>query len=230
MSITKSNKQFCVNTSINSAINRIFLCLDKKSEKMATRKIEEAIKKDNKSGTKDSNNQAKDVFIELIVGEYLIENGYNVKYGVTLDGKTPDWYDSKALLLVEHTTIHAPNSIDEEFHTKGKVAYFPDNTPRAIKSLDNKKDTYSKIISKLNLRYVISIHGSFESLAEAKNCEEALQQNNFFQNNPHVSGVLFSEYGEPRYKFTYFKNPYALRPFNFPKTSTSFDLTSKHGS
>jgi len=176
---------------------------------------------------------------ELILGAYLISNGFKVRYDYLVEGKRPDWciLDDKSVItgVVELTNFHidkaTKNDIENQRRAKMSAWYWHDgkknNTERLVGRIREKAGEYKDLIAKLKVPYIIAAY----PLDEVVIFEEELYPPLFDEKiglpkeYPHVSGVLYITNG---YLFKYAQNPNALQKFDLP--SGFFSLAPEQGS
>lgn len=170
-------------------------------------------------------------FRELILGAFLHAAGFPARYEKRLLGKTPDWVivdaDGTPLAIVELVNIHIDFKTElylQKQRQRGAavMSYRRDgnaNNPlRLYKSLQKKAEDYQELVTDLNLPYVITAFGGFETAfdgADVLACVEE-EPGGLFALNPHVSGVLYFEENGGRYNFQYFGSPVSRRRLELP--------------
>jgi hypothetical protein len=157
---------------------------------------------------------ALNAFNEFIVGYQLFCAGIRIEYSKTVGVQTPDWVADAEKLLLEVFTINPGG----------------DSERRAADSMREKASKYRDIITANDYRFVLGVHGHFETAFDEYDCAQALVRSQNFPNDPadSISGVVyFAEThverhqlpsGEAKlkqgYRFEYIPNPAACRPFD----------------
>jgi hypothetical protein len=213
--------QIAGNQSVNQTI---YHCFEYISKNDAIR----FVTKFNKQ--KDNNTQVMHTFRELILGAYLNANGFNAKYELEIDKKTPDWCilnsNSIPVGIAECVNLEAniETSIDiaKQLSTKSHASYMQDahkdNTARLLDRIQEKAQTYHDLVIKNKIFYIIATFVAFELKIDFRNEVYPYlfgENGNLFQQNPEVSAVLcFAENG-PWYMFDNALNPQAVKPLFF---------------
>ena len=172
------------------------------------------------------------IFRELVLGAYLIKNGFNARYEYKNENKTPDWTiltEKKDILsIVELGNFHidkrTETEIEKKLKNKGEVACFwrdqnKDNLNRLEQFIVHKATIYKTLINNKQLPYVFSIFCDFRAAIDFEiDLVPCLvnANNGIFKFYPELSGVLFFENSNGSYNFLYKKNMHANNEFEIP--------------
>ena len=225
------------NPSINACIGECLQYLDEQDVVAIKRKI----KADSLNPDK---REFFHTFRELIVGSYLARRNHLVRWqkqhGVR--DLTPDWsilgLHENTTGLVEVMNFRADPQTEayvRDALDAGTTAAFPydaDKTEERLRSKLVDKLKYEALAESINVPYAIACFCFLENPVETEIVRRVLYstEHGLFRNSgdgvhPYVSGVAVfgtvERYEWPDsaalvYKFQYFPNPYAARPFAFP--------------
>lgn len=187
--------------------------------------------------------QVLHTFRELVLGSYLARNGFRVRAYQKYGGREPDWsilgQGGELLALIDIVNFHAGQKTETYVHktlAEGKVAA-PEideeaNSLRFYQSVKKKCTVYHDLIESRNIPYVIGFFPQFEIVVDRFQIMENLYSGDsgLFRSGddggyPNVSGLVnYPDLTLPdspnsvahAYRFEYFPNPYARRPFAFP--------------
>ena len=174
----------------------------------------------------EAGEQAAHTFRELILGVFLVKNGFVARYEVLIDGKTPDWTlygDSKEVLaVVEQITFHQAREIDDEMNQAVRAGsawcgWLPNNVSRLYQRLVAKAEAYEKLVNQHAASSIVSIFGEFNAVVETDELEETLLKaygGGIFTQAPSLSGVIYFQETAGIYGFKYFSNPSATCPLH----------------
>jgi hypothetical protein len=174
--------------------------------------------------------QVMHTFRELILGAYLHSIGFNIRYELRLQGKTPDWVitaeDGLPQAIIElmnfHLDLETSMEIKRQLQEKPVAGYWPDGnkniSERLYSCLATKAQTYLGLATESNLPYTIAIYCEPETTIEREEIRDCLedQQDGVFNLYPAVSGVLFFVELGGRYHFHFLANPHATRAWTIP--------------
>lgn len=211
--------------SVNAAIYRCFDFLSETDARAYVKKFAEQ---------PHDQDQVKHTLRELTVGAFLASHGLTVHSDRPIDGKTPDWSileNGRLKCLIEVATFHTSKATkDNAIHAEiGGVSwtfmYQPDHTERLRQKLESKSTAYKDIINNRNIPYVIGFHLDFDAAVNPEQLHAALfnQGTGTFATYPYVSGVLVFDDMLSTYRFAYFPNPNAARPFTLPSGNIDLD-------
>jgi hypothetical protein len=214
------------NDSINSAIYRCFDFISEADVKAYVKKF---------AKQPHDQDQVKHTLRELIVGVFLASHGLTIRSEQPIDGKTPDWSileNGSLKCLVEVVTFHTSKETkDNAMRAEiGGVSwtfmYQPDHTERIRQTLQNKSLMYKDILINRKIPYVIGLYLDFDAAVNPEQFQAALfdQDTGIFAAYPYVSGVLVFDDMVSTYRFTYFANPNATRPFPLAGGKIDFSI------
>lgn len=203
--------------SMNAAIYRCFEHLSEADAKAYVTKFAQ------RSPDQD---HVKHTFRELILGAFLASNGLIVESDRLLDGKTLDWSilengDPKCILeLVSFQTDKATKDAIQAQLVSGRFAFVsqPDHTERLFETLQNECTTNRDFVNNHDLPYVSGLFLDFDASVNPEQLDACLfdKQKGLFAAHPYVSGVLVFIEIILTYRFMYFANPNAMRPYTLP--------------
>lgn len=176
-SVYNPNEQFAGNLSINADLHEI---LGRTSEPSLSRMLKELranLKTLEKNEDEQADKSARHTFREFLLGDRLNRAGYCLEYDPIIDGKTPDWYDESNKLIIEVFTceIGAGNEL-------GK---------RVADKVATKVMRYKKIVDALSVRFVVAVHGVFETCLDEIDCEDLIAEYKLFNRFSGLSGVIY---------------------------------------
>ena len=201
------------NTRINARINQLLPLLAAEDRRKFLKKFRS-----------EAGEQAAHTFRELLLGVFLLKNGFIAHYEVLIDGKTPDWLlyvsDGKLLAVVDQLTFHQAKQIDDEMNQAVRAGsswsgWLPDNAGRLYQRLQAKAEVYERLTTQHAAANIVAIFGDISAVVEPDELEEVLHRSyggGVFAKAPWLSGVIYFQEAAGRYPFQYFANPVALRP------------------
>jgi len=153
--------------------------------------------------TEQADATARHTYHEFVVGLHLQRAGLQPEYNCKLDGKTSDWFDERARLLLEVFTCE-----------RGGTTAVP---ARVASRIAGKVRKYAETVRRHGLCFVVAVYGDTLSGLAAAGCEEAIHNGQLFVEHRELSGVIyFAQLSGMNhtgaYAFTYFANPQAYRP------------------
>jgi hypothetical protein len=161
-------------------------------------------------GTAEADAAVRHTYHEFLVGRHLQRIGLSPEYNRSIAGKTPDWFDARARLLVEVFSVDGGTT---------------DASSRVISRLAKKLLRYAPMVQAESLSFVIAVHGDDQRLFTVDRLEDVLKNNDLFVKTKDLSGVLFvgeeAEQARPLdgRAFTYLPNPHAARPISHSLSS-----------
>ncbi|MGA2703913.1 MAG: hypothetical protein ABSH35_22795 [Isosphaeraceae bacterium] len=189
--------QIAGNRSIDAKIKRCFELISEEDASKFERRFANLPKVD------DTNDERLHAFRELIIGAYLVTQGFRVQHSRPIEGKTPDWSilgDEDVLdALVEVVTFH---------RGVGKT------TDRLYATIQGKFSTYKDLADRHEIPYVVGIHVDFEHTVDDDEIDDCLfnDQYGLFALYPEVRGAIFCVVDVASYPIRYYRNPDAKRP------------------
>lgn len=226
--------QIAENRSINESIYECFQHIDEADAERFVREF--------RSQPHDKE-QVLHTFRELVLGSYLARNGYHVRAYQRYDDKEPDWSifgeQGELLGLIDVVNFHADQQTESYIHTtiaEGKVAV-PEfneaaNSLRFYQSVKKKCTVYTQLIESRNAPFIIGFFPHFNVIVDQSQIMESLysEESGLFRKGedggyPNVSGLV--NYPDVAvadspvsaahvYRFEYYPNYFAARPFRFP--------------
>jgi len=210
------------NSKLNEVINFCFRFINESDQR-------KFIKKFRSSPLADP--QTNHTLHELLLGAYLSASGFIDECEWKIQEKKPDWSildtSSKIIAIVENVTHHLPIETENKIfnqHKAGKtvIGYKPDEKDpdhqRLKLKIQNKVNTYKRIVSDLDVPYVLAIFGHFYSALEVEDVKNLLMCGKEFllKQNPDLSGIFYFCEDTRFYKFWFIENPHALRKIDMP--------------
>lgn len=208
------------NTSMNNTCYRCFDSISKEDVMKFVTKFQKH---------KDDGWQITHAYRELLLGAHLCSLGYNARYNLNLDSKTPDWSifdkDQKTQTIIELASFHAPKEEEDEDWgnlDKKKVSFKwnSDNTHRLYSKIKEKIARYKALVKKHKLSFVVTVFNQPFADIQPKEIQNCLfdKDAGIFILYPELSGALFFREGvgnifPSHYRFDYFENPYSLQKF-----------------
>ena len=170
---------------------------------------------------------------ELIVGVFIARLGYAPRYEPQLSGQTPDWLASdqkdKPKFLAEVLNFHMNRAIEVEIDQATTADGFwcgdlPNSNDRLVASLSKKPAKYKALADRTTLPLVVFLYAWFDAFLSPHELRSLLvhDERGLLSDYPQLSGVYHFDdaingIGQPpAYRFRYYPNPFASRPFNLP--------------
>jgi hypothetical protein len=203
------------NSRISARINQLLPLLDEEDQRKFLKKFRN-----------EAAEQAAHTFRELVLGAFLLKNGFIARYEMVLGGKTPDWllYGSAGQVqaVVDQLTFHQAKQIDDEMNQALRAGsagswWLPDNTDRLYQKLYAKAETYEKLATQHAAASLVSVFGDVNAVVEQDELEDTLHRahgGGIFARTPWLSGVIYFQEQAGSYDFSYFSNPSALHPLH----------------
>ncbi len=166
------------NSAINAAINEMLPEFDISSQGRMKKAILNAKRAAEKYRDENTDAGARHIFREFIPAYNLNQNGFVFEYEKTIQGKTPDWLDNSALLMLESYT----------FERGGSSSFFD----RVKSSINTKCYKYSDIVIANDFRFVVAVYLDFltgMTLRECRECSEEFRS--VFNDNESLWAVVF---------------------------------------
>lgn len=166
------------------------------------------------------------IYREIIVGAFLRQQGFPVRYEVQVGGKTPDWVclndRGEPRFIVEVVTVHpcqnAAMLMTNAFQRGKAWAFFVQPTlDRVWGKLIDKARIYRRLVTELDLPYVLAVFPGMGIVLEEKFQDEYLfGSDGIFRSAPYLSGMYRFRKFTDRYGFQYYMNPEANCAGCFP--------------
>ncbi len=204
--------------SISPRINQLLSLLDEEDQRKFVKKFHG-----------ESAEQAAHTLKELVLGAFLLKNGFIARYEILIDGKTPDWiiYGSAGQIqvVVDQLTFHQAKHIDNQMNQplltgSARSWWLPNNTDRLYQKLIAKANSYEKLSNQHAAACLVSVFGDINAVVERDELEDTLHRSyegGVFAQTQSLSGVIYFQAGAGTYDFSYFSNPSALRPVKVPE-------------
>ena len=169
---------FAPNSAIDAAIKEMLPNFDADSQRRIRRAILNAKKAAEQHGDENTDAAARHIFRELVPASFLNQNGFVLEYEKPIHGKTPDWLDESANLMLESYT----------YERGGSSSFFD----RVTSAVAGKCAKFEDIVAARSLRFVVAVYLDFltgMSLDEC--CENSERFRPTFDNNDSLSAILF---------------------------------------
>lgn len=169
----------------------------------------------------ESAEQAGHTFRELVLGAFLLKQGFAARHEVLLDGKTPDWviYSTSGHLVavVDQITFHQARALDDEINSALRAGetwegWLPDNTPRLYQKLHAKAQAYQALSKVYSAAYIVAMFADFNASVDSDEFNDALYRaydGGVFAHNSNLTGVIYFTEAGGQYPFKYFSNPHS---------------------
>ena len=177
--MTESEKIiFSPNPAIDAAIKEMLPSFSAKSQRRMRKAILDAKKSAEKHRNEITDAAARHIFREFIPVSILNQNGFSFEYEEPRQGKTPDWLDHTARIMLESYTFE-----------RGFYSGFLDRLTSAI---TNKCNKYKDIIAANSLRFVVAVYLDFFTGILLDDCRENPELfRPVFDANDSLWGLLF---------------------------------------
>ncbi len=169
---------FSPNSAINTAIKEMLQNFDAGSQRRMRKAILNAKKAAEEHSDENTDAGARHIFREFIPAHILNQNGFALEYEKPIQGKTPDWLDETARLMVESYT-----------YERGGSSSFLDRVTTSVSAKCNK---YREIVAANSLRFVVAVYLDFLTGMTLEECHENLETfRSVFDANDSLWAVLF---------------------------------------
>lgn len=169
---------FSANSAIDALIKEILPCFNAESQQRMTKAILSAKKAAEKHGDENTDAGARHIFREFIPASILNQNNFAFEYEKPIQGKTPDWLDDTAKLMLESYT----------FERGGASSFFDRVTSAAIE----KCSKYQDIVVANSLLFIIIVYLDFLTGITLDEClEDSEMFRSVFDTNHALSAILF---------------------------------------
>lgn len=172
---------FSSNFAIDASIKEMMPSFSEVSQKRMQKAILDAKRSAEKHRDENTDANARHIFREFIPAHRLNQNGFDLEYEKSIQGKKPDWLDEKAGLLIESYT-----------YERGGSSTFWDRLSTVVASKCNK---YKSIITANSFGFVIAVYLDFLTGISPEECGEELEMfcSLFDQNDILEAIIFFSE-------------------------------------
>jgi hypothetical protein len=169
---------FSPNFAIDRAIREMLSDFSIESQRRIRRAIQNAKKSAEAHRDENTDAGARHIFRELIPASILNQNGFAFEYEKPILGKTPDWLDESAHIILESYT-----------YERGGSSKFTD---RVASSVKGKYDKYKEIIENNSFRFIVAVYLDFLTGITLEDCRQDLHlYRSMFESNPKLSAILF---------------------------------------
>jgi hypothetical protein len=169
---------FSPNSAINTAIKEMLPYFSAESQRRMRKAILNAKNAVEKHRDENTDAGARHIFREFIPASILNQNGFAFEYEKPIQGKTPDWLDDTARLMLESYT-----------YERGASSSFFD---RVKSSVTGKCNKYKDIIAANSLRFVVAIYLDFLTGMSLDECREDSEMfRSVFDTNDSLWAILF---------------------------------------
>lgn len=170
--------KFSPNSAINSAINEMLPYFNAESQGRMRKAILHAKKAAEKHLDENTDAGARHIFREFIPATILNQNGFAFEYEKPMQGKTPDWLDDTASIILESYT-----------YERGGSSNFCD---RVMSSVTAKCHKYKDIVAVNSLRFIVAVYLDFLTGMSLDECrEESEMFRSVFDTNDSLWAILF---------------------------------------
>lgn len=193
---------FADNPNLHREIRSLLASFDEPSRSRMRAKIRHDRAAARDQGTEQADANARHTHHEFVLGRQLQRRGWRPEYNRKIDGKTPDWYDERARLILDVFTC-------ERGGTTAPAG-------RVVARIAGKIRKYAQTARDHGLCFVVAVYGDRLSGLTAGDCERAIHEGRLFADHPDLSGVIFFTADDTNidgnaYAYTYFSNPTADR-------------------
>ena len=169
---------FSSNSAINIAIKEMLSYFNTESQRRMRKAILNAKKAAEKHCDENTDAGARHIFREFIPASILNQNGFTFEYEKPIQGKTPDWLDDTAGLMLESYT-----------YERGGSSNFFD---RVTSVVTNKCNKYTEIIEANSLKFIVAVYIDFYTGILLDECREDSELfRPVFEVNDSLSAILF---------------------------------------
>ena len=169
---------FSPNSAIDTAISEMLPDFSAESQGRMRRAILNAKKSAETHRDENADAGARHVFREFIPASILNQNGFALEYEKPILGRTPDWLDETARLMMESYT-----------YERGGSSSFLD---RITASVPDKCNQYKGIIATNSLRFMVAVYLDFFTGMSLEECREDPELfRSVFDANPSLWAILF---------------------------------------
>jgi hypothetical protein len=149
---------FASNPAIDAAIKEMLPYFSMQSQGRVRKAILDAKKAVERYRDENADAGARHIFRELIPAAFLNKQGFAFEYAQAIQGKTPDWFDAAAGLLLESYT----------FERGGSSGYID----RITSTVSSKCAKYNDIIAEKSIRFVVAVYLDFLTGMNLDDCRE----------------------------------------------------------
>ncbi|NQT68803.1 MAG: hypothetical protein HQ552_04415 [Desulfobacteraceae bacterium] len=166
------------NSAIDVAIKEMLPNFDSASQRRMRKAILNAKRAAENHRDENTDAGARHIFREFILAYTLNQNGFAFEYEKPIQGKTPDWLDDTALLMLESYT-----------YERGGSSNFFDRVKSSVTSKCNK---YNNIVVANDFRLVVAVYIDFLTCMTLEECRESSEGfRPVFHDNDSLWAVVF---------------------------------------
>jgi len=176
--INTGDTKYASNSAISADINELLPFFSARSQGRMRKAILDAKKSAEKYRDENTDAGARHIFREFIPATVLNQNGFSFEYEKKVQGKTPDWLDETAKIMLESYT-----------YERGGSSNFHD---RVSSSVSAKCIKYRDIVAACSLRFVVAVYIDFLTAILVDECREDSEKfRSVFDNNNSLWAILF---------------------------------------
>ena len=169
---------FSPNAAIDAAIKEMLPYFNEESKRRMRKAILNAKKAAEKYRDENTDAGARHIFREYIPASMLNQNGFAFEYEKPIQGKTPDWLDDNARLMLESYT----------YERGGSSSFFD----RVTSSVTDKCNKYKDIVAVNSLRFIVAVYLDFLTGMTLDECHEDSEMfRPVFDANDSLWAILF---------------------------------------
>ncbi len=169
---------FSPNSAIDTAIKEMLPYFNAESQGRMRKAILNAKRAAEKHRDKNTDAGARHIFREFIPASILNRSGFSFEYQKPVQGKTPDWLDDTAKLMLESYT----------FERDGTSSFFD----RVTSSVTNKCSKYKNIVAANSLSFIVAVYLDFWTGMSLDDCrEDSKKFHSVFDDNDSLWAILF---------------------------------------
>lgn len=169
---------FSPNSSIDNAIKELLPNFSTVSQGRMRKAILNAKKAAVKHQDENTDSGARHIFREFIPASILNQNGFTFEYEKTIQGKTPDWLDEAAKMMIESYT-----------YERGGSSKFIN---RISSSITDKCNKYKDIVTANSFHLIVAVYLDFLTGMSCEDCREDSEAfRSLFNDNDSLWAILF---------------------------------------
>ncbi len=157
---------------------------------------------------------------ELQFGAFHREEGFELRYELEIDGKTPDWSlldkNGKVSEIVDVITLHQRYDKEKEIYSvikstnvwAGWITIPPDHI---FRKFADKSGQYSVLVESQNIPFSIAAFAAFDTAIDEADLKHILYSlhDGWFNAYPEVAGIILFRERIFENEYTYFLNPWS---------------------
>jgi hypothetical protein len=168
-----------------------------------------------------SDQDAQHTLHELVLGAYVVGQGFDPQYEPKIDGQIPEWlmvqHGSGNKLILELMSFRAPDQVERDvqaaFSRNEPITYWMEpNEKRLHGKVWDKIGKYRDLAEKHDLHYIVAVYGLFLADLRSSELRACLEgDEGLFRQYPSVTGLVHFQAGVDAYRFEYKSNTHAVR-------------------